>query len=175
MNSHAFSISQLRLLRFLAVAFLFQLCILSSACAASDTDVTIIKADKVVIEDSVITIMGQARTTVRLISDALPVAGKGSTWMGRPVTVVEALSDKATFIIKRPELRSNGPDGSHAEAMEKNRKILDDGWAMSLAAAKELQAGREVGRIGFYAPDIAIKSNLIDSIAGFGFLYPKGK
>jgi hypothetical protein len=35
--------------------------------------------------------------------------------------------------------------------------------------------GKEVGRIGFYAPDSVIKGNMIDSITGFGFLYPKPK
>jgi len=38
-----------------------------------------------------------------------------------------------------------------------------------------LQEGKEVGRIGFYAPDIVIKGNMIDSITGSGFLYPKRK
>jgi hypothetical protein len=44
-----------------------------------------------------------------------------------------------------------------------------------LKAAKDLQEGKEAGRIGFYAPEIVIKGNMIDSITGFGFLYPKGK
>lgn len=175
MNLHAICISPFRSLRLLAVVLLFLTCSMSSVRAASDTDVTIIKAEKVVIEEGIITITGQARTTVRLISDTVPVGGASSTWMGRPVTVAKIMSDRATFIIKRPELNFNDPDGTHTKEKEKTRKALDDGWEMSLAAAKELQAGREVGRIGFYEPDISIKGNLIDSIAGFGYLYPKGK
>jgi hypothetical protein len=77
-----------------------------SAHAASDADVTLIKVKKVVIEESVITIVvAEAKTRI----------------------------------------------------------------------TKELQDGKEVGRIGYYAPDIVIKGNMIDSITGFGFLYSKGK
>jgi hypothetical protein len=155
-----------------SLIFLFS----ASVQAASDTDVTIIKVEKVVIEENVITIIGQARTTIlSLMTDDLEAGGDDSTLMRRQVSVVKIISDRATFIIKRPELSFNDPDGTHAEEKEKSKKILDDGWKMSLAAAKELQAGREVGRIGFYEPDISIKGNLIDSITGFGYLYPKGK
>jgi hypothetical protein len=175
MNLHAICISPFRSLRILAVVLLFLTYSMSSVRGASDTDVTIIKAKKVVIAEGKITITGQARTTIRLISDTLPVGGNGSTWMGRPVAVVTVVSDRATFIIKRPELSFNDPDGTHTKEKEKSRKTLDDAWEMSLAAAKELQAGREVGRIGFYEPKISINGNLIDAIAGFGYLYPKGK
>jgi hypothetical protein len=48
-------------------------------------------------------------------------------------------------------------------------------WQDSLKNAKDLQAGKPVGRIGFYAPDIVIKGNMIDSITGRGFLYPAKK
>jgi hypothetical protein len=41
---------------------------------------------------------------------------------------------------------------------------LTNAWQESLQAAKDLQEGKEVGRIGFYAPDIVIKGNMIDSI-----------
>jgi hypothetical protein len=175
MNLNTICISPFRSLRLLPVALLFLTCSMSSVRAASDTDVTIIKVEKVVIEEVKITITGQARTTVRLISDTVPVGGAGSTWMGRPVTVAEVMSDRATLIIKRPEVNFNDPDGTHAKEKEKSKKTLDDAWEMSLVAAKELQAGREVGRIGFYEPKISIKGNLIDAIAGFGYLYPKSK
>jgi hypothetical protein len=49
---------------------------------------------------------------------------------------------------------------------------LPNAWQESLRAAKDLQEGKQVGRIGFYAPDIVIKGNMIDSITGSGFLYP---
>jgi len=129
-----------------------------SAHAASDADVTIIKAKKVVIEADVITIVAEAKTRITLILDNHDPAYKGMEWMGRPVTQVHVKSDKATFTIKRP--RHSG---------------LEAAWQESLQAAKDLQEGKEVGHIGYYAPDISIKGNLIDSITGFGYLYAKRK
>ncbi len=45
--------------------------------------------------------------------------------------------------------------------------------AKSLEAAKDLQIGKEIGRIGYYSPDMGIKGNLLTSMTGFGFLYKK--
>jgi len=123
--------------------------------AASDADVTIIKAKKVVIEKDTITIVAEARTRITLIRDDHDPAFTGDTWHGMPVTRVQVICNNGTFIIKRP------PDGSLPEA-----------WQASLKAAKDLQDGKKVGRIGYYAPDIVIKGNMIDSITGYGFLYP---
>jgi hypothetical protein len=44
-----------------------------------------------------------------------------------------------------------------------------------LKNARDLQDGKEVGRIGFYSPDMVIKGNLIDSMTGLGFLFAKGE
>ena len=135
----------------------------ASARAASDADVTLLKVKKVVIEESSITIVGaQAKTRITLIRGDHDPAFSGDTWNGMPVTRVQVISNKATFTIRRP--KEAAPGG-----------ILAKAWQESLTAAKDLQEGREVGRIGFYAPDIAIKGNMIDSITGFGFLYPKGR
>jgi hypothetical protein len=123
--------------------------------AASDADVTIIKAEKVTIEEGVITIVAEATTQVTLIQGNDSDEG-ASRWMGRPVAYVAVKSDKATFIVRRPK-----------------EKGLDEAWQESLKAAKDLQAGKPIGRIGFYAPDISIKGNLIDAITGYGFLYVK--
>ena len=142
----------------LASVFAFVIVNSASTHAATDSDVAIVKAEKVVIEDGVITIVAEATTRITLIQGNDDPAYKGARWMGRPVTLVHAKSDKATFTIKRP--REAG---------------LDESWQMSLKAAKDLQDGKEVGRIGYYAPDIVIKGNLIDSITGFGFLFPKGQ
>jgi hypothetical protein len=131
----------------------------ASAYAASDADVTLLKVEKVVIEESVITIVvAEAKTQITLIRDGYDPAYTGDCWHGFPITVVQVISNKATFTIKRH------PDGS-----------LPAAWQDSLQAAKDLQDGKEVGRIGFYAPDIVIKGNMIDSITGFGYLYPKRK
>jgi len=127
----------------------------ASIHGASDADVTIIKAKKVVIENDTITIVAQARTRITLIRDDHDPAFTGDTWHGMPVTRVQVICNNGTFIIKRRA------DSSLPEA-----------WQQSLKAAKDLQDGKEVGRIGYYAPDIVIKGNLIDSITGYGFLYP---
>ena len=137
--------------------------LIASARAASDADVTLLKVKKVVIEESVITIgVAEAKTRITLIRDDPDPKFTGDTWHGMPVTRVQVISNKATFTIKRgAEAAPGGP--------------LANAWQESLKTAKELQEGKEVGRIGFYAPDIVIKGNMIDSITGFGFLYPKPK
>jgi len=134
----------------------------ASARAASDADVTLLEVKKVVIaEDSITIVVSAATTRITLINGAHDPEFKGDTWNGMPVTRVQVVSNKATFTIRRPA--DAAPGGSTASA-----------WQGSLKTAKDLQEGKEVGRIGFYAPDIVIKRNMIDSITGFGFLYPKG-
>ena len=135
----------------------------TSARAASDADVTLLKVKKVVIEETAITIIvAEAKTRITLIRDEYDPKYTGDNWHGMPVTRVQVVSNKATFTVKRPT--SAAPGGP-----------LIDAWQDSLQAAKDLQEGKEVGRIGFYAPDIVIKGNMIDSITGSGFLYSKSK
>ena len=160
MNTYYCSITLFRTFRRLVLGFALLLCSLASGNAASDADVTIIKATKIVIEENTITITAEARSTVRLIRGDHDPDYKGETWHGMPVSTIQVYSGSATFVIKRPLQGGETTDG---------------GWKMSLEAAKSLQAGNEVGRIGYYAPDMTIKRNLIDSMTGFGFLYPKGK
>ena len=144
--------------RLLASVLMFLGFAATSIQAASDADVTLLKVKKVVIEESMITIIvAEAKTRITLIRDNYDPAYTGDNWHGMPVTRVQVISNNATFIIKRYA------DGRLPEA-----------WQESLKAAKDLQEGKEVGRIGYYAPDICIKGNLIDSITGFGYLY-KGK
>src|SRR5678816_3949172 len=147
----------------LVSALTFLLLATASLDAASDADVTIIKAQKVDIEESVMTIVvAEAKTRITLIRDDHDPKFTGDTWNGMPVTRVQVISNKATFTIKRrAEAAPAGP--------------LANAWQESLQAAKDLQDGKEVGRIGFYAPDIVIKGNMIDSITGSGYLYPKAK
>ena len=151
----------MKLLRASVVALLVILT--ASARAASDADVTLLKVKKVVIEESVITIVvAEAMTRITLIREDHNPAFTGDTWHGMPVTRVQVISNKATFTIKRgAEAAPGGP--------------LANAWQESLKAAKDLQDGKEVGRVGYYAPAIVIKGNMIDSITGFGFLYSKGK
>ena len=135
----------------------------SPARAASDADVTLLKVKKVVIEETVITIVvAEAKTRITLIRDDYDPKYTGDNWHGMPVTRVQVISNNATFMVKRPT--SAAPGGP-----------LTNAWQESLQAAKDLQEGKEVGRIGYYAPDIVIKGNMIESITGFGYLYPKPK
>lgn len=137
------------------VAFL----LLAKASAASDADVNYFKVKKVIIEESAITIVvEEAKTQITLIRDGYDPAYTGDNWHGMPITVVQVISNHATFTVKRYT------DGR-----------LPKAWQETLQTAKDLQDGKEVGRIGFYAPDIVIKGNMIDSITGFGYLYPKRK
>jgi len=148
---------------FLTSVSMFLVFAATSIHAASDADVTLLKVEKVVIEESVITIVvAEAKTRITLIRDDYDPKYAGDNWHGMPVTRVQVISNKATFLIKRG-----------AEAAPGGR--LANAWQESLKAAKDLQEGKEVGRIGFYAPDIVIKGNMIDSITGFRFLIPKAK
>jgi hypothetical protein len=107
-------------------------------------------------------VVAEAKTRITLIRDDYDPKYTGDNWHGMPVTRVQVISNQATFMVKRPA--SAAPGGP-----------LTNAWQDSLQAAKDLQEGKEVGRIGFYAPDIVIKGNMIDSITGSGFLYPKSK
>jgi hypothetical protein len=135
----------------------------ASARAASDADVTHLKVKKVIIEERVITVVvAEAKTRITLMREDHDPKFTGDTWHGMPVTRVQVISNKATFTIKRPpEATPGGP--------------LANTWQESLKAAKDLQEGKEVGRIAFDEPDIVIKGNMIDSITGFGFLIPKSR
>jgi hypothetical protein len=148
---------------FLASVVALLVLLTASARAASDADVTLLKVKKVVIEESVITIVvAEAKNRITLIRDGYDPKYTGDNWHGMPVTRVEVISNKATFTIKR-------------EASAAQGRPLANAWQESLRTAKDLQEGKEVGRIGFYAPDIVIKGNMIESITGFGYLYPKAK
>src|SRR5690348_9130055 len=92
-----------RTLRRLLPGFAFLLCSLSAGNAASDADVTIVKATKVVIEENVITIVAEARATITLIYDDYSPDYKGDNWHGMPVTRVKVASANGTFIIKRKQ------------------------------------------------------------------------
>ena len=148
---------------FLTSVSMFLVFAATSIHAASDADVTLLKVEKVVIEESVITIVvAEAKTRITLIRDDYDPKYTGDNWHGMPVTRVQVISNKATFTIKRgPEAAPGG--------------VLANTWQESLKAAKDLQEGKQTGGIGFYAPDIIIKGNMIDSITGFGYLHPKAK
>ena len=133
------------------------------ARAASDADVILMQVQSVAIDEAAITIVvTQAKTRITLIRDDHDPAYTGDNWHGMPVSRVQVVSNKATFTILRPAEVAPGSVNALA-------------WQDSLKNAEDLQAGKPVGRIGLYAPDIVIKGNLIDSITGRGFLYPAKK
>ena len=124
------------------------------ASGGSDTDVFIVSAKSVRIDDDKITIVAEASTTFTIITADHDPTHEGYTQWGRPAERVQLKSDEATFVILRPE-------GN------------DDAWKMALEAARDLNAGKEVGRIGFYRPTIVLKQNLLVSIEGTGYLHQK--
>ena len=102
-----------------------------SARAASDADVTLLKVEKVAIEESVITIVvAEAKTRITLIGDDHDPKFTGDTWHGMPVTRVQVISNKATFTIKRH--REAAPGGPLANT-----------WQESLKAAKDCRMERK--------------------------------
>ena len=143
-------------------AILFLLLVTTSIQAASDTDVSIIKAHKVVITENVVTIVAEAKTSIITISGDYKDGYKGSVFMGRPMSRITVKSDKATFTIRRPAAAQKG-------------QSLEPSWEKTLKNARDLQEGNEVGRIGYYQPAVVIEKNLITSIDGQAFLYSKGQ
>lgn len=130
--------------------------------AASDTDVFKIQAFKVTIEKDKIVIVAKAE--IYFINSKILI------FQGMRIK-----TENTTFIIHRPKLNFNDPDGTHAKDKEKSKQVLDDAWRMTLESAKALQDGKEVGRIGYYGPEIVIKKNKVQSIKGGGYIYPKAK
>ena len=124
------------------------------ALGVSDTDVFIVSAESVDIDDNKITIVAEATTTMTIITADHDPTYKGAAQWGRPAERVQAKSDNAKFVILRPE----GNDAA---------------WEIALEAARGLKAGKEVGRIGFYRPTVVFKLNQIVSIEGAGYLYQK--
>ena len=143
--------------------------ILAACCASiihakSDTDVTIVEAKSVEIREDQVIIVGRATTRSRVMdSDAKGgFPGRSSSW-------IQVFSSNATFIIRKPLLNWNGPDG---EEKTKYEKMNEESWRMTLKDAANLKAGMEVGRIGYYQPTITIDKSMIVKIEGFGYLYP---
>jgi hypothetical protein len=74
-----------------------------------------------------------------------------------PVSRVNIIGEDVTFTIKRPAAQA-----------------LASAWKETLQLAKDLQDGKETGRIGFYAPEMTIKENMLSAMAGEAFIYGKG-
>ncbi len=138
------------------ISFLLALLFFATARAASDADFTIVKASKVTIEEDTITIVCEAYATITLVNDDHIPEYKGNQWHGMPAERVKVRTgNNATLVVRRPR---QGPDAA---------------WQETLKLAKNLQDGKEVGRIGLYEPEMTIKGNVLTTVAGPGFLYPK--
>ena len=133
------------------------------AAIPTDTNVTVLKVKKVTVEDSVIVIVAEKATTrITVLAGDPNRAYKGEPRDGKPVTTVEILSNEATFTIKPGRFFRPGEE-------------LENVWKSSLALARKLQAGENVGpvEVCFYAPDVVIQRHAITSVIGFGYVYAK--
>jgi hypothetical protein len=131
---------------------------MSQPCeAASDCDVKIISVKNVKIEEDKITIQAEASVSMVVITPELPADGKSLRFTGRYSTRIKMKADEATFTVLRPH-----PKVDHKPWTE-----------MTVKAAEALKAGKEIGRIGFYRPDITIRQNRIHAITGRAYIYPK--
>ena len=133
--------------------------------AASDTDVTILKAETVIITSNTVTIIAEATVSVLLTSGDYKPNGRGG---GRPGSQITVKADKATFTIKRQHVNPKDLNGPHAAQLKATQESFDRFWEWTVEAAKDLQAGKPVGHIGYYGPEIVIKDHLIQSISGPG-------
>lgn len=133
--------------------------------AASDCDVNIIKVNRVEIEDDKITINAEASIGMMIITPEPSEDGKNRRFTGRHSTWITIKADEATFTV----LRSKPPEEGGAAA----KKFGNDAWTrMTIQAAKDLKAGKEIGRIGYHRPDITIKNNQVHAIIGQAYIYP---
>lgn len=116
----------------------FCLCIFATSIQAAiptDTNVTLLKVKKVTVEDSVIVIVAEkAATLITLLAGEKNSSYTGENRDGKPVTTVQILSNDATLTIK-PD-RYSKPGGK-----------LENVWKSSLALARKLRDGENVGPV----------------------------
>lgn len=125
-----------------------------SASAKSDADVTELRIKSVTIEDDKITIVAAAHVRFTVIQTQ--EGPHTRTWMGYPAIWAEAFSQEGRFIITKPPYAS-----------------MEAAWQNTLQLAKDWQTEGAIARIGYYAPDISLKGNIIQTMSGPGYLYPK--
>jgi hypothetical protein len=163
-----------------ALPFLYVAAILISAGdtshAKSNTEVYVTKAKSVVIEKDKIAIVVEAEATrINLFAPPKKIEKRpeakspdGTRDVGTDSSKIPiGYTSARIFIIRKPVLKFNDPNGIHGRERAQYQKTLDDAWEMSLKEADNLRAGKTVGRIGYYHPTV-----LPDSIDGFGYLYP---
>lgn len=127
-----------------------------AAYAASDTDVRHIEAKSVVIEEDRIVITANAVISMKVFTPPDGDSTTTSKFMGRDAAWVKVVAENATFTVLRPG---------------QGKK---EWWEeMSVLAARALRDGKEIGRIGYYRPEVTIKRNAVHSITGVGYIYPK--
>ena len=137
------------------VAILISTVSIQECRAASDCDVEITKVKSVMIEDNKITVVAEANIGMVIITPELPKDGKSARFTGRHSTWIRIKADEATFTVLPPHGRT-------------------EPWKeMTMQAAKDLKEGKEIGRIGYYRPEIIIKENRIVMVTGKAYIYPK--
>ena len=141
--------------------------------AKSDTDVYMIKAEKVTFEKDKVTIVGSAKIKMVVIKADHDPSYKGQQIWGRPSSWVHAKADKATFVIHKPKPQIIKNEKLRPKNYEQVLKSQEMAWQTTLQAAKDVQAGKPVGRIGFYKPTVTIRHNLVNAINGSGYMYGK--
>ncbi|MBC8243459.1 MAG: hypothetical protein H8E20_03615 [Verrucomicrobia bacterium] len=141
--------------------------------AVSDTDVYLIKAEKVTFEKEKVTIIGSAKIKMVVIKDDHDPGYKGHQIWGRPCAWVHAKADKATFVIHKPKPPVIKNEKLRPKNYEKGLKNLEKAWQMTVQAAKDAEAGKPVGRIGYYSPSVTIRGNVVTAIDGNAYMYAK--
>ena len=136
----------------------------------SDTDVYLIKAEEVTFEEEKITIVGSARIKMVVIKDDHDPAYRGHQIWGRPAAWVFAKSDKATFVIHKPKPPIIRNKKLRPKNYELGLKNLEKAWQNSIQAAKDAQAGKPVGRIGYYKPSVTIRGNMVTTVDGEAYM-----
>jgi len=139
--------------------------------AVSDTDVYLIKAEKVTFEKEKVTIVGSAKIKMVVIEDDHDPGYNGHQIWGRPAAWVHAKADKATFVIHKPKPPVIKNEKLRPKNYEEGLKNLEQAWQSTLQAARDAQAGKPVGRIGYYSPEVTIRGNVVTAIDGNAYMY----
>ena len=105
-------------------------------CAVSDTDVYLIKAETVTVEEEKITIVCSARLKMVVIKDDHDPAYKGHQIWGRPAAWVFAKADKGTFVIHKPKPPIIKNKKLRPKNYEKGLKNLEKAWQSSIQAPR---------------------------------------
>lgn len=112
--------------------------------AKSDTDVYMIKAEKVTFEKDKVTIVGSAKIKMVVIKADHDPSYKGQQIWGRPSTWVHAKADKATFVIHKPKPQIIKNEKLRPKKLRAGSKVTRDGLANNTTGGEGC-TGRQAG------------------------------